>query len=215
MQRRWLYGGLGLALLLALAAQWISGSWVSSRDILRDKPHERVDVAPMCPWRQPEADLRVFFPDATGHQTDVRILSGARLELTRRLGRPPAPDEHSLYLHRVYHQQQLRGTVVTRRVKGEYGAIEIVLAVGADGRVRGLRLQRLREPEPIASELRSTQWRRAFEGKTARSEWRLGHDIPGVPSAARVSALAIVEGVRSLLILLETAEQPGTPVRRS
>jgi hypothetical protein len=209
MRRAWLYGGLGFALLLAIAAQWISAAWYSSVDVLPAKPLERVELAPMCPWRKPDADMRAFFPEATGHQTDVRILSGARLELARRLGRMPAPEEHSLYVHRIYHVQRPLGAVVTRRVKGEYGAIEIVLAVGTDGTVRGVRYQRLREPEPVADALRSPRWLAAFEGKEAADNWRLGEDIPDVPPAARVSARAVVDGVRSLLIVLKTAEQLG------
>lgn len=104
------------------------------------------------------------------------------------------------------------GTVITRRVKGEYGVIEIVLAIRVDGRVRGVRLQRLREPKVIADALRSPQWLEAFEGKTFESRWQLGKDVP---TEARSSAQAVIEGVRSLLILLETAEQrraPAAPV---
>jgi hypothetical protein len=212
MARRWLYGGLGGAVLLALAAQWISAVWVASGNVVHEKPLRRVELAPMCPWRDPDADLRAFFPDATGHRTEVRILSGALMELARRLGRRPAAEEYSLYVHRVFHEQQRLGAVLTRRVKGEYGAIELVLAVGADGAVRGARLQRWREPEPIAAVLRDSHWLGAFAGKTARSDWRLGQDIPAVPAEARGSAKAVVQGARSLLILLETAEQQGIVV---
>src|SRR5437870_13286554 len=155
MRRRWLYGGLGLALLFGIAARWISARWLSSGDVPHAAHGQHIELAPMCPWRQPETDLRAFFPGATRHETEIRILSGERLELARRLGRMPAPEEHSLYLHRVYDAQRRLGTVLTRRVKGEYGAIEIVLAANPDGRVRGVRYQRLREPERIASALQS------------------------------------------------------------
>jgi hypothetical protein len=163
----------------------------------------------MCPWRDPASDLRAFFPAATRHETETRVLSGARLELTRRLGRGPRAEENSLYLHRIYHTDHRLGTVLTRRVKGEYGAIEIVLAVDMRGAIRGLRYQRLREPPPISAALHSPDWVQAFQGRSAVGDWHLGHGIPAVPAAARISAQAVVEGVRSLLVLQETAEQRG------
>ena len=163
----------------------------------------------MCPWREPDLDLREFFSDGARYETETRILSGQRLELSERLGRTPTAGENTLRVHRVFHQQQPMGLVLTSRVKGEYGAIEIVLATFPGGEVRGLRLQRLREPGSIADALQQPDWLAAFRGKTARSQWKLGDDIPDVSPPARLSAAAIVDGVRSLLILLDTAEQDG------
>ena len=73
-----------------------------------------------------------------------------------------------------------------------------------------LRLQRLREPELIARALQNSDWIRSFEGKSADSMWKLGEDIPDVPSEARASALAVVEGARSLLILLSASRKATT-----
>ncbi|MBV9470279.1 MAG: hypothetical protein JOZ57_13665, partial [Abitibacteriaceae bacterium] len=131
-------------------------------------------------------------------------------DIKERLGRWLTPDENPLYLHRVYRNQQPLGTILVRRVKGEYGAIEVVLAVDEQGKVRGLKLQRLREPEPIAQTLRSPHWLAAFEGQTADSHWRLGEAVPEVRAAAQPSAQAIVEGVRSSLILLDVIRHNKT-----
>ena len=98
--------------------------------------------------------------------------------------------------------------MLTRRVKGAYGAIELVLAVGTNGHVRGLRLQRLREPEPIAAALQNPDWLRSFDGQRSDSSWMLGRTISDVTPEARASAEAIVDGARSLLILLATSDEP-------
>ena len=162
-------------------------------------------AAPMCPWREPEQDLKRFFPEATHHKIETRILSGQRLELAERLGRAPTGDENALYLYPVYREQTQLGVVLARRVKGEFGAIELVLAVGTNQQVSGLRLQRLREPETGAAALQNPQWLGSFVGKRADSSWQ--PEISGLPAEARVSAAAITEGVRSLLILLAMADQ--------
>ncbi|MBI5386996.1 MAG: hypothetical protein HZA90_20170, partial [Verrucomicrobia bacterium] len=206
MLRTWVYGGVLLALiggLVCARTRWSRDGGSEPLFVTTPPP----EAAPLCPWRDPDSDLKTFFPNATQHTTETRVLSGQRVELTTALGRPPSPDEHALHLHRVFHEQRVLGTVLTRRVKGEAGAIELVLAVAPDGRVRGLRLQRLREPAEIAASLQRPGWLAAFAGKTAANQWQLGADLPDVPGEARLSAQAIVEGVRSLLLLLNAAER--------
>jgi Na+-translocating ferredoxin:NAD+ oxidoreductase RnfG subunit len=166
----------------------------------------------MCPWREPASDLKLFFPNATGYKVETRVLSGLRLELATRLGRTPTGDENALRVYSVYQNEIPLGLVLTRRVKGELGAIELVLAVNTNQQVCGMRLQRLREPEASATILQSSDWLRSFDGKSADDAWQLGQDIPNVPTDARASAESIVGGVRSSLILLAVASQVRDPM---
>jgi hypothetical protein len=160
----------------------------------------------MCPWREPEKDLRQFFPEATRYETTTRILSGQRLELAQKLGRTPTGDENALHIYPIYREQLSLGTVLTRRVKGEFGAIELVLAVGTNQQICGLRLQRLREPVASTAALQNSEWLDSFKGMRVDSEWQPKGKISGLPADARVSAEAIVEGARSLLVLLAVAD---------
>jgi hypothetical protein len=133
-------------------------------------------------------------------------LSGYRDELTRRLGRVPNGDENSLRLYQVWQETNALGWVLTRRTKGEHGAIELVLALDCSQRVCGVCLQRMREPALVSAALTDSGWLAAFRGKSAEDEWRLGKDLPQVPEPARVSAGAVVEGARSVLISLAIAQ---------
>jgi hypothetical protein len=171
--------------------------------------HTHIESAPLCPWREPERDLQRFFPGATGSHEELRILSHLRVALIHDLGRPLTAEELLLRPYRVLRGSERLGTVLVRRVKGEFGAIELVLAVTPDGRVRGLRLQRQREPTSIAAALTAPGWLGAFEGKTADSPLQPGEDLPRVSDTTRTSAVAVAEGVRSLLILLRAAEKQG------
>lgn len=200
-----------LLLAYALLLKFFNFSTSESPFEITSRP---LEAAPICPWREPAEDLKRFFPGEPRYETETRILSGLRLELTKRLGRSPGPEEISLQLHRVGEMKHPLGSILTRRVKGEHGAIEVVVAVGEDGRVRGVRLQRQREPTPIAEALERKDWLTSFSGKSADSAWQLGRDIPAVPAEARVSAEAIVDGVRSLLILLDTASAPNSILRK-
>lgn len=164
-------------------------------------------ATPLCPWRKSEEDMKVFFPGATHYDTHIAILSERLAQLKARLGRWPRPEENPFYIHDVYADNRLLGRVALQRVKGEFGAIEVVLAVDNFGAVRGLRLQRLREPDVTARVLQSPQWLHSFRGQDQSSVLKLGVDVPDVPPVAKKSATAIVEGVRSLLVLLDEASQ--------
>src|SRR4249920_2684924 len=167
------------ASVLFLLMAWTLSKWSPSEVPVESKvsPPEPM---PLCPWREPEADMQALFPGATRYEAETRILSGMRLELQARLGRIPSGDENALHLFRIYRDQILLGTVVTRRVKGDFGAIELVLAIGTNQQVRGWRVQRSREPAPIIEALLDPAWQRSFEGKSADSRWQLGLDIPMV-----------------------------------
>jgi hypothetical protein len=206
MSRSIIIGAGAATLLLALVAWRFNGASPSSEIAFAPKS-QPPPAAPLCPWREPENDLKQFFPGATRCERETRILSGRRVELAEQLGRIPTGDENALHVYCIYREQTPLGVVLTRRVKGEYGAIELVLAVNADGTVRGLRLQRLREPAPIAAALQNPDWLHSFAGRRAADSWKLGQDVPEVAAAARSSAEAIVEGARSLLILLATSGQ--------
>jgi len=167
--------------------------------------HDQQPSAGLCPWRNPEADRRRFFPASTSSRDETLILSRHRLELQRRLGHAPTGDESAIIVHRILAQQGSPGVVVTRRVRGENGLIELVLAVDAKGRVTGAKVQRHREPEATARALQSESWLGAMDGKDSCSAWSLGQDIPDVPAEARLSAEAIVKEAKTVLILLDVA----------
>jgi hypothetical protein len=201
---------VSIGLLVALAA---GAGWMLRREHRPEPVYEpashAIEPAPLCPWRTPEADVQRFFPGATVCRSETRILSGQRLELARRLGRQPRAEENSLELHRVLRDAQDVGTILTCRVAGEHGAIEIVLALDPGGAVCGLRLQRSREPAAAAAALEGSGWLASFQGKRAGDLCQVGVDLAGIADPGRASADAIAEGVRSLLILRDAAQ--GAP----
>jgi hypothetical protein len=204
-----LIAGTALAVGLAFVG-WHFASRFST-DTFSEAKTTTPEAMPLCPWRQPEADLKAFFPEATGYRAETRILSGLRLELAERLGRTPTGDENALRLYRVYRDTAPVGTILTRRAKGSYGAIELVLATDTNRIVRAMRLQRLREPESIAGVLQDARWQSSFVGKTSQDVCQVGRDIGSVPTEALNSAQAVSDGIRSLLVLLSASEQTPPP----
>ncbi len=165
-------------------------------------------LAPMCPWRNPEGDLPRLFPGALRFELETRILSGLRPEMARRLGRAPGPDENALQVFRIYHGDEPVGEVAARRVKGTFGAIEVVVAADNAGELRGVLIQRSREPQPVNDALLALDWARLAE-KNAEDGWSTTDFLKGLPPQARASAQAIVDGTRDAMILLSISRQAG------
>jgi len=213
MSRQFVFYAGALVLLFAVVGWRIIESSHSPEILVVAKKPAAATRAVMS-WREPEADLKLFFPEATRYELESRILSGLRLELAERLGRTPTGDENALHVYRIYRDQTPRGSVLTRRAKAAFGAIEIVLATDTNGAVCGLRLQRSREPESIGVALLNPAWLRSFEGRRGDgSVGGLGADIPDVAQKRVPRPEAIAGAVRSLLILLAVSDESRSPAR--
>jgi hypothetical protein len=179
----------------------------STRSLVWKEPQSS---AGLCPWRAPEEDMRRWFPGAAASRDDTLILSRHRVDLQRRLGRYPTADDNALIVHRIVGTAGSPGFVVTRRVRGECGLIELAIATDPRGRVLGARIQRHREPDVTARVLQSEEWLAGFREKDSHSAWRIGKDVAPVPAEARMSADAVVNEARTVLILLDVALHSDT-----
>ena len=192
-------------LLVAAAAVWIWRS-IPARSVVQpyvERPAAGENV-PICPWREPERDLVALFPQATGYTIETRILSALMTPIQKRIGRPMTIDENPLRIHRVNNGTQTSGAILVKRVKGDYGGVELVIGITPQRQVAGVRIQSQREPDAIVQAV--TGWLPTFSGKTADSALQPGQDLPDVASEARATAQAIAEGIRSALIVFSFAE---------
>src|SRR5438132_8210137 len=98
MSRHLIFGSGTLVLLLAIVGWRIIES-SNPPEIPFETKNTPPPPAPLCPWREPESDLKVFFPDATRFELETLILSGQRLELAQGLGREQTGDENALHVH--------------------------------------------------------------------------------------------------------------------
>ncbi len=200
-----------LAALLIVVVFYVRNVFQSRGETVFEPANKPPPLAPMCPWRNPERDLAKLFPNASRFQLETRILSGLRSEMTARLGRAPAPDENSLPVYRIYGGDQVLGEVVARRLKGTFGAIEIVVAVDRESLLKGVLLQRFREPQASSDALLACDWAGWLGGKGADSSWDCEALVAGLPSAAQDSARAIIEGARTAAVLLSVSETAPHP----
>jgi hypothetical protein len=195
-----------LCCLVAVLTSFLAGCL--PKDDISPEPVVRgnTEAPAMCPWRDPAGDMTRFFPGTSEYSRDTLILSSYRVVIMRRLGKDTPLESNTLYAYRIHRDGKTIGTVLVRRAAGEYGAIEVVLAVDNERRIVGLRLQRHREPVSIAAALTNPKWENAFHRKNADDDFTLGRGLPEVPKDARTSANAVAKAVRSLLIEYDTVE---------
>ena len=206
MSRTFWVVALGLALAGAAALAVVMRTAPPPVPLFKVRPNSAAVSAPgLCPWRTPSADMAALFPGSTREERHVLFLSGLLTPLQHRLGLGSPIDDNSLYVYHVLRGSKDMGSVLIKRASGEYGAIEVVVGVGRDGKIRGVRLQRYREPDTIASAIASPSWLNQFRGKSASSALKLGSDISQVRPVARKSAMVVVQAVRTLTIELDVA----------
>lgn len=161
-------------------------------------------AASMCSWREPKSDMAAFFPGATGYHADTVVLSRHKVAIEKRLGGAYHMDSTALYVYRIEQGGAVVGTVAVRRVAGPHGAIEVVAALDPNRRIAGVRIQRMREPEPAAKAISNPQWLGGFRGMSADSfDSPASHPLP--PDASE-AAEAVRTAVRSLLVEMDEGE---------
>jgi hypothetical protein len=186
--RRWLFGS---SLLLILA-----GSGMAS----------------LCVWRQPDADISDIFGSGSYKTVFADITDAQKQKIEKRLGSPLDADETQFKYFPVFKGTKRAGTVMTHVGKGQFGAIEVVVAVvkGDSGPIiKDVRIQRDREKAKAA--LRGKEFLDQFKGMSANDNFRISNDESGLKPAApgaEKASQAVATAARKLLIVYDELGRP-------
>lgn len=157
--------------------------------------------AALCVWRKPDQDIQRFFPGADTYQTEYKAPGSKRAAIEKRLGAALDSDETEFKFYRILDGGKRVGTILTHLGKGQYGAIEVVVAIDPAGRVKGVGIQRDRERARKA--LRSDEFLSQFVGKTASDPLVVGQDIRPAAKGAERASQTVAFSVKKLLVLLD------------
>jgi len=160
--------------------------------------------AALCVWRSPDTDIAEMF-DAGSYKTVFEDIDDARqLRIEERLGAELDPDETQFKFFPVFRGEKQVGTVMTHVGKGQFGAIEVVVAaVETDSGpvVKAVRIQRDREKAKQA--LRSDGFLGQFRGKGVDEPFVIGEDLKTAADGADVASQAVATAVRKLLVVYD------------
>jgi hypothetical protein len=160
--------------------------------------------ASLCVWRNPSSDIEEIFGGGT-YRTVVVNVGGKKSAIEQAIGTSLDADETQLKFWPVIKDGKRVGTVASHLGKGDYGAIEVVIAIvdppNAPAKIKDVRIQRDRER--YRQQLRSDTFLDQFNGKQAASSLTVGEDIkPAHPNAIRSSKIVALS-VKKMLVAYE------------
>jgi hypothetical protein len=181
----------------------VAYTWRTSREshTVFEPVIPRIESGIQCPWRDAETDLTNWFAGATRFVVQDVVLSGKRLQLQERLGRPVRPEEMALHCYPVLSNEVQIGAVLTRRLKGEHGAIELALALGPDRRIQHFKVQRIREPTEVVVGLSNCDLEGQLQNKSFEDE--IVFNCARLSPGAKVLSDNLANEVKALLILYD------------
>ncbi len=156
--------------------------------------------ADVCVWRDPDRAMARIFPAAADYATvDVKIPPDALARIESRLGAALDPGERGNWIYYAVtgRKGELLGHVLTDAESGEYGAIELVLGVGVDGKIAAIYVQRARERDKT---FKSKAFLAQFIGRTVKDPLKIGKDIK---AAGVVATERVAFGVRKMLVMYD------------
>jgi Na+-translocating ferredoxin:NAD+ oxidoreductase RnfG subunit len=99
---------------------------------------------------------------------------------------------------RAEKQGVLQGWFIVDEVVGKHEFITYAVAIGTDGKLRGIEVLVYRETHGY--QIREPQWRSQFQGKSLADPLKLDKDIRNI-SGATLSCRNVTDGVKRLLAL--------------
>lgn len=166
-------------------------------------------AASLCVWRQPDEDISGIFGSGSYKTVFVDISDSVRQRVEQRLGFSLDADETQFKYFPVYKGEKRVGTVMTHVGKGQFGAIEVVVAVveGDSGPViKAVRIQRDREKAKAA--LRGKEFLGQFKGMGLNDAFKVGDDLNTATEGAEKASQAVATAARKLLIVYDELGRP-------
>ena len=166
-------------------------------------------AASLCVWRQPDADISGIFGSGSYKTIFADITDAQKQKIEKQLGFPLDADETQFKYFPVFKGKQRVGTVMTHAGKGQFGAIEVVVAVVAGDSgpiIKEVRVQRDREKAKAA--LRGKEFLGQFNGKGLTDTFKVGEDLKTAVKGAEKASQAIATAARKLLIVYDELGRP-------
>jgi len=154
----------------------------------------------------PDRDIKDIFGGDAYQTNYVSVSQEKQVVIEKRLGQKLDPDEVEFKFYPVFKKGKEIGVVSTHLSKGQYGAIEVVVALLVDSvkkttRVKSVRIQRDREKARAA--LRNEKFLNQFVDKTPLDSLKIGRDIKSAQPGAEKSSQAVAFAVKKLLIVFD------------
>ncbi|OGC43798.1 hypothetical protein A2Y85_01110 [candidate division WOR-3 bacterium RBG_13_43_14] len=160
----------------------------------------------LCVWRFPERDMKEIFNGDSYQTTFFDISADDQEKIEELLGTALDADETQFKFFTVFKDGDTVGTVATHLSKGQYGAIEVVVALEQENdprkfTIKEVRIQRDREKDRV--NLRSQKFLGQFVGKNSQDPLLVGDDLKPASENSIKSSTAIALAVKKLTVIFD------------
>ncbi|HXG47350.1 MAG TPA: FMN-binding protein [Methylomirabilota bacterium] len=147
---------------------------------------------------------RLCFPEAQSFEAQVvRFGPGEAKAIEQRSGVKVLNKGNRIWLARS--GTNVVGVLVLDYVLGKHELIDYAVAIETNGTVRQVEILEYRES--YGGEIRGSQWRSQFRGKTPASPLKLNGDIRNI-SGATISCRNVSEGIKRVLATYDLVVRP-------
>ncbi len=125
--------------------------------------------AAMCAFRNPDRDVYIMFPEATGYRSVIKVLDKKlKKKVEKYLGQKLDFDEIGEFtFFLVLKDEEVIGMIHPHAERGRYGIVEMVWAFTLDGKIIDYNIQRSRERG--TDKVTRKEFRRQFRNKTLKA----------------------------------------------
>ena len=164
-----------------------------------------VQITVAADYLSVEAAQRELFAQADHFDQIVLALSAEQKQRVAELA-GAQPPHRSLRAWKAMHGDELLGHVFVDEVLGRQDMITYAVAIDSSGRMSSLEVLSYRESH--GGEIRSTGWRRQFDGRRDLRQLRFGTDIKNI-AGATLSCEHVTQGARWIMSLWQVALRGG------
>lgn len=148
-----------------------------------------------------EQAQKAIFPDATEFKSATLQLTLDQMQQIEKLAGLPARSA-AWRTAMAYKDGKLLGYIVLDDVVGKFELISYVVGLLPDASVKQIEILNYRESH--GAEIRNTNWRQQFVGKSASAGLRVGEGISNI-SGATLSCTHVTDGVRRIAAVAQVA----------
>ncbi|MDY7538236.1 FMN-binding protein [Undibacterium sp. RTI2.1] len=148
-----------------------------------------------------EQAQKVMFPDATEFKSATLQLTLDQMQQIEKLAGLPARSA-AWRTAMAYKDGKLIGYIVLDDVVGKFELISYAVGLLPDASVKQIEILNYRESH--GAEIRNTNWRQQFVGKSASAGLRIGEGISNI-SGATLSCTHVTDGARRIAAVAQVA----------
>ena len=149
-----------------------------------------------CVWERPAQDMALF-PKATSYSSQqIQYTPVQTQQILARYGAALSTDDDGILYYHVMSGARIVGSVLCLKARGQYGMVNVAVAISGKYTILRVIVQRHREPV----DLTNRAFLRQFDGKSAKDRLTVNEDITPIKGYVK-SSQTVVQLVKKVMVI--------------